>query len=37
MPKQKRKLVVYLDQNFLSEIAKASVNDKKDRLQAVVA
>jgi hypothetical protein len=28
MPKRTKKLLVYLDQNFLSEISKADVNDK---------
>jgi hypothetical protein len=28
MPKRTKKLLVYLDQNFISEMAKADVNDK---------
>jgi hypothetical protein len=28
MPKRTKKLLIYLDQNFISEMAKADVNDK---------
>jgi len=28
MPKRTKKLLVYLDQNFISEMAKADINDK---------
>jgi hypothetical protein len=28
MPKRTKKLLVYLDQNFISELAKADINDK---------
>jgi hypothetical protein len=28
MPKRTKKLLVYLGQNFISEIAKADINDK---------
>jgi len=34
MPKRTKKLLVYLDQNFLSEISKAKTNEKRQELVA---